>query len=70
MVVGASEGFIAGFVYGWGRGAGTGRAVALPAAEIKKRLATWKAPRPRSTTGVFAKYARVVSDASEVAVTS
>ena len=29
----------------------------VPAAEIKKRLAKWKAPKPRYTTGVFAKYA-------------
>jgi dihydroxy-acid dehydratase len=43
--------------------------VELPAAEIKKRLATWKAPKPRYTTGVFAKYARLVSTASEGAVT-
>jgi dihydroxy-acid dehydratase len=44
--------------------------VELSAAEIKRRLAKWKAPRPRYTTGVFAKYARMVSDASEGAVTS
>jgi dihydroxy-acid dehydratase len=44
--------------------------VELPAAEIKKRLARWKAPRPRYTSGVFAKYARMVSNASEGAVTS
>jgi len=42
----------------------------VPAAEIKKRLARWKAPRPRYTTGVFAKYAALVSNASEGAVTS
>jgi dihydroxy-acid dehydratase len=44
--------------------------VELPAAEIKKRLARWKAPKPRYTSGVFAKYARMVSDASEGAITS
>ena len=44
--------------------------VELPAAEIKKRLAKWKAPKPRYTSGVFAKYAKMVSNASEGAVTS
>jgi dihydroxy-acid dehydratase len=34
----------------------------VPATEIKKRLASWKAPKPRYTTGVFAKYATLVSD--------
>ena len=43
--------------------------VELPAAEIKRRLKTWKAPRPRYTWGVLAKYARQVSSASEGAVT-
>ncbi len=42
----------------------------LSAAEIKKRMAKWKAPKPRYTTGVMAKYARSVSSASEGAVTS
>src|SRR5512132_1438454 len=42
----------------------------VPASEIKKRLASWKAPKPRYTTGVFAKYVALVSDASEGAVTS
>ena len=41
----------------------------IPAAEMKKRLATWKAPKPRYTSGVFAKYAITVSNASEGAVT-
>jgi dihydroxy-acid dehydratase len=41
----------------------------VPAAEIKKRLAKWKAPRPRFKTGVFAKYAATVSDASVGAYT-
>jgi dihydroxy-acid dehydratase len=42
----------------------------VSAAEMKKRLARWKPLRPRYTTGVFAKYARLVSTASEGAVTS
>ena len=42
----------------------------VPAAEIKKRLARWKAPKPRYTTGVFAKYVALVANASEGAVTS
>ena len=37
--------------------------------EIKKRLADWKAPRPRYATGVMAKYARMVSSAANGAVT-
>jgi dihydroxy-acid dehydratase len=41
----------------------------VPAAEMKKRLGKWKAPRPRFTTGVFAKYAATVSDASVGAYT-
>jgi len=43
--------------------------VELPAAEIKKRLAKWKAPKPRYTSGVFHKYATTVSDASVGAIT-
>ena len=43
--------------------------VELPAAEIRKRLTTWKAPKPRYTTGVFAKYAKTVSHASIGAIT-
>jgi dihydroxy-acid dehydratase len=41
----------------------------VPAAEIKKRLARWKAPKPRYTSGVFHKYAMTVSDASVGAIT-
>jgi dihydroxy-acid dehydratase len=41
----------------------------LSAAEIKRRLAKWKPPAPRYTTGVMAKYVRLVSSASEGAVT-
>jgi dihydroxy-acid dehydratase len=37
--------------------------------ELKKRKAQWKAPAPRYTTGVMAKYARLVSSASTGAVT-
>lgn len=37
--------------------------------EIRSRLASWKAPAPRYPRGVFAKYARLVSSASEGAVT-
>jgi dihydroxy-acid dehydratase len=44
--------------------------VELSAAEIKRRLAGWKAPKPRYVRGVFAKYVREVSNASEGAVTS
>jgi dihydroxy-acid dehydratase len=43
--------------------------VDLPDAEIRNRLATWKAPPPRYATGVFAKYAALVSSASEGAIT-
>jgi len=43
--------------------------VEVPAAEIKRRLAKWKAPKPRYTSGVFHKYARSVSHASLGAVT-
>jgi dihydroxy-acid dehydratase len=43
--------------------------VELSGAEIKKRLAKWKEPKPRYKTGVFAKYAALVSSASEGAVT-
>ena len=41
----------------------------VPAAEIKARLAKWKAPKPRYTRGVLAKYAAHVSSASLGAVT-
>jgi dihydroxy-acid dehydratase len=43
--------------------------VALPEVEIGKRLRSWKPPAPRYPAGVFAKYARLVSSASEGAVT-
>src|SRR5690349_14765119 len=37
--------------------------------EIKRRLAEWSPPAPRYATGVFAKYAKLVSSAAEGAVT-
>lgn len=43
--------------------------VELPAAELKRRLRAVKRPKPRYTSGVMAKYARLVSSASEGAVT-
>src|SRR3712207_2155191 len=43
--------------------------VALSDAEIEDRLQDWKDPQPRYETGVFAKYAALVSSASEGAVT-
>ncbi len=42
----------------------------VPADEIARRLAAWKAPAPRYKTGVFAKYVALVGSASEGAVTS
>jgi len=44
-------------------------AVALSAAEIARRRKTWRAPKPYATSGVLAKYARIVSSASKGAVT-
>ncbi len=44
--------------------------VELSAADIQKRLATWKPPAPRYTSGVMAKYALLVSSASLGAVTA
>src|SRR6202522_1851549 len=43
--------------------------VQLSAAELKRRRAAWKPRRPYATHGVLAKYARVVSGASQGAVT-
>ncbi|HLN86826.1 MAG TPA: dihydroxy-acid dehydratase, partial [Candidatus Limnocylindrales bacterium] len=43
--------------------------VAIPEEELKARLSRWKAPTPRYQTGVMAKYAKLVSSASEGAVT-
>jgi dihydroxy-acid dehydratase len=39
-------------------------------ANLEERRAAWKPPVPRYTTGVMAKYAKLVSSASEGAVTS
>jgi dihydroxy-acid dehydratase len=43
--------------------------VELTDEEIKARLKNWSPPRPRYLSGVMAKYARMVSSASEGAVT-
>ncbi len=43
--------------------------VEIPEAEISARLRQWSPPAPRYTTGVMAKYAKLVSSASEGAVT-
>src|ERR671914_1861416 len=43
--------------------------VALSDEEIEDRLRNWKDPQPRYETGVFAKYAALVSSASEGAIT-
>ena len=43
--------------------------VELADEEIKNRLANWREPEPRYKQGVFAKYAALVSSASEVAIT-
>jgi dihydroxy-acid dehydratase len=43
--------------------------VELPEPEIAARLKAWKAPAPRYTSGVMAKYARLVSSAAEGAIT-
>jgi dihydroxy-acid dehydratase len=42
----------------------------VPAAELEQRRGRWTAPAPRYTTGVMAKYAALVSSASEGAVTT
>jgi len=36
---------------------------------LRQRMAEWKAPQPRYATGVFAKYAALVSSASQGAIT-
>ncbi|MCP5327941.1 MAG: dihydroxy-acid dehydratase [Steroidobacteraceae bacterium] len=43
--------------------------IGVSAAELARRRKTWRAPKPYATHGVLAKYARVVSSASEGAVT-
>jgi dihydroxy-acid dehydratase len=42
--------------------------VDLSAAEIKRRLKSWKAPRPKYIRGALAKYARLVGSASKGAL--
>jgi len=44
--------------------------VELSAAEIQRRISTWKPPAPRYASGVMAKYALLVSSASLGAVTA
>jgi len=41
----------------------------LPAKELKARLKAWKPKPPRETRGALAKYAQLVTSASEGAVT-
>ena len=41
----------------------------IPERELAARRASWKAPAPRYTSGVLAKYARLVSSSSRGAVT-
>jgi dihydroxy-acid dehydratase len=41
----------------------------VPASEVRRRQKAWKAPKPKYTRGVLAKYARQVSSASLGAVT-
>ena len=43
--------------------------LAVPEGELAKRRAAWKPPKPKYTTGVLAKYAKLVSSASLGAVT-
>jgi dihydroxy-acid dehydratase len=43
--------------------------VELSEGEIQKRLKAWRPPPPRYTSGVMAKYARLVSSAAEGAIT-
>jgi dihydroxy-acid dehydratase len=44
--------------------------VALSAAELRRRRAAWKPKKPYTSSGVLAKYARLVSNASTGAVTT
>jgi dihydroxy-acid dehydratase len=43
--------------------------VELSTSELRTRLAGWRPPTPRYETGALAKYAALVSSASEGAVT-
>ena len=40
-----------------------------PRTELARRRAKWKQPKPRYTSGVLGKYAKLVGDASHGAVT-
>jgi dihydroxy-acid dehydratase len=44
--------------------------VEISDAEISRRLAEWKPPAPRYATGVFSKYAALVTSAAEGAITT
>jgi dihydroxy-acid dehydratase len=44
--------------------------VEITDAELQKRLASWKAPKPRYSHGVMAKYALLVSSSSLGAITT
>jgi dihydroxy-acid dehydratase len=44
--------------------------ILVPADELDRRLAAWAPPPPRYPSGVMAKYAALVSSASEGAVTT
>ena len=41
----------------------------LPARELKERLKRWRPNKPKATRGALAKYARLVTSASEGAIT-
>jgi dihydroxy-acid dehydratase len=41
----------------------------LPEEEINRRLSEWQAPEPKYNSGVFAKYVKLVSSASQGAIT-
>jgi dihydroxy-acid dehydratase len=43
--------------------------VNVPAKELAKRRTKWRAPKPRYTHGVMAKYMKLVSTASKGAIT-
>jgi dihydroxy-acid dehydratase len=43
--------------------------VEVDASVLRQRMSEWKAPQPRYTTGVFAKYAALVWSASQGAIT-
>ncbi len=44
--------------------------VEISDAEISRRMTAWKAPAPRYATGVFSKYAALVTSAAEGAITT